>query len=268
MRTVHVVVPGGIDDLAKPSGGNVYDRRICGGLASLGWDVHEHEWTAGGRWPDDEAQRALARVIADMPDGAVVLVDGLIGSTVPAVLVPHSRRLRWSCSSIFRSATGHQGTRSPTPGTASAPCWLPRPRSSRRAGGRATCFLTCTRCGQTTLRLPSPAPTPPNSRRARLTAVSCSALPRSPRTRDTTSCSRPSPPSPIFLGVVSLSEPRSGSVNSPISCSAGRKKPALAIGSCSPARAPAQNSTGLMPPRTSSSFLRSGRPTGWSSPRR
>jgi glycosyltransferase involved in cell wall biosynthesis len=93
MRTVHVVVPGGIDDPAKPSGGNVYDRRICDGLAALGWDVHEHEVDGGWPWPDDDAQRAVARVIADMPDGAVVLIDALIASTVPDVLVPHARRL-------------------------------------------------------------------------------------------------------------------------------------------------------------------------------
>ena len=28
-RTVHVVVPGDIDDPARPSGGNAYDRRVC-----------------------------------------------------------------------------------------------------------------------------------------------------------------------------------------------------------------------------------------------
>ena len=33
---VHVVVPDGIDDTELPSGGNVYDRRVCGGLAELG----------------------------------------------------------------------------------------------------------------------------------------------------------------------------------------------------------------------------------------
>jgi glycosyltransferase involved in cell wall biosynthesis len=93
MRTVHVVVPGGIDDSARPSGGNVYDRRICNGLATLGWDVREYAVDGGWPWPDDEAQRALDRVIASMPDGAVVLIDGLIASTVPAVLVPHARRL-------------------------------------------------------------------------------------------------------------------------------------------------------------------------------
>ena len=93
MRTVHIVVPGGIDDPMRPSGGNVYDRRICNGLTALGWDVHEHAVDGGSPWPDGDAQRALARVIADVPDGAVVLIDGLIASTGPAVLVPHARRL-------------------------------------------------------------------------------------------------------------------------------------------------------------------------------
>ena len=93
MKTVHVVVPGGIDDPAAPSGGNVYDRRICDGLVALGWDVHEHAVDGGWPWPDDEAHRALGRVIAELPDGAVVLIDGLIASTVPALLVPHAHRL-------------------------------------------------------------------------------------------------------------------------------------------------------------------------------
>ncbi|HTC69079.1 MAG TPA: glycosyltransferase family 4 protein [Acidothermaceae bacterium] len=93
MRTVHVVVPGGIDDPARPSGGNVYDRRICDGLAALGWGVHEHAVDGGWPWPDADACRALDHVIAKLPDGAVVLIDGLIASTVPAVLVPHAHRL-------------------------------------------------------------------------------------------------------------------------------------------------------------------------------
>ena len=41
MTVVHVVVPDGVDDPARPSGGNTYDRRLCTGLAALGWDVHE-----------------------------------------------------------------------------------------------------------------------------------------------------------------------------------------------------------------------------------
>ena len=31
---LHVVVPDGVDDPARPSGGNTYDRRLCTGLAA------------------------------------------------------------------------------------------------------------------------------------------------------------------------------------------------------------------------------------------
>ncbi|WP_407341334.1 glycosyltransferase family 4 protein [Pengzhenrongella phosphoraccumulans] len=94
MTAVHVVVPDAIDDPLRPSGGNVYDRRVCRGLAALGWSVHEK--AVPGAWPraDLAARRELSRAIADLPDGAVVLVDGLIASSVPDVLVPEAARLR------------------------------------------------------------------------------------------------------------------------------------------------------------------------------
>ena len=50
---VHLVWPAGIADLAAPSGGNVYDRRVSAGLSSLGWDVREI--LAGGDWPRPDA---------------------------------------------------------------------------------------------------------------------------------------------------------------------------------------------------------------------
>ena len=75
---VHFIVPEGIDDPARPSGGNTYDRRVRDGLAALGWTVHEHGIDALERIPDD----------------AVVLLDGLIASPAPDVLVPHAGRLR------------------------------------------------------------------------------------------------------------------------------------------------------------------------------
>ena len=91
---VHVVVPEGIDDPARPSGGNVYDRRVCRGLAALGWAVHEH--AVPGDWPraGTAGHAALARAVRGIPDGAVVLHDGLIASTAPEALVPEARRLR------------------------------------------------------------------------------------------------------------------------------------------------------------------------------
>lgn len=94
MNTVYVVVPDGIDDPSRPSGGNTYDRRVCDGLAAAGWSVHER--AVPGPWPgpDAAAGRALAAVVADVPDGAVVMVDGLIASAMPDVLVPEAGRLR------------------------------------------------------------------------------------------------------------------------------------------------------------------------------
>jgi glycosyltransferase involved in cell wall biosynthesis len=94
MSSVHLVVPDTIDDASRPSGGNVYDRRLHRGLRELRWLVHEHR--AVGAWPDAgaEARGALAAVVAQIPDGGVVVVDGLIGSAVPELLVPHADRLR------------------------------------------------------------------------------------------------------------------------------------------------------------------------------
>jgi hypothetical protein len=88
MTAVHVVVPEDIDDPARPSGGNTYDRRVCAGLAAIGWSVHEHAVPGSWPWPDAVARATLKNVIAAIPDDAVVLLDGLIASAVPDVLVP------------------------------------------------------------------------------------------------------------------------------------------------------------------------------------
>ena len=59
-----------------------------------GWQVIEHVAPGSWPWPDPAAEHALARMIAGIVDGAVVLIDGLIASSVPAVLVPEADRLR------------------------------------------------------------------------------------------------------------------------------------------------------------------------------
>ncbi|GAB1640283.1 glycosyltransferase family 4 protein [Krasilnikovia sp. MM14-A1259] len=91
-RALHVVLPGDIDDPAAPSGGNRYDRRVCDVLA----DTRElHEIAVAGDWPrpGPAAERALADALDELPDGADVLLDGLLAG-VPDVLVPAARRLR------------------------------------------------------------------------------------------------------------------------------------------------------------------------------
>jgi glycosyltransferase involved in cell wall biosynthesis len=86
VKTLHFVVPAGIDDQARPSGGNTYDRRVRRGLAAAGWTVLAHEISG----PD----AALAQALGRIPDGSVVLLDGLVASPAADVLVPESRRLR------------------------------------------------------------------------------------------------------------------------------------------------------------------------------
>jgi glycosyltransferase involved in cell wall biosynthesis len=92
-RTVHVVLPGGVDDPATPSGGNRYDRRVCDGLRP---ECDVHEIAIPGAWPRPEppARQSLARSLADLPDAATVLLDGLVAGGVPDVLEPEAKRLR------------------------------------------------------------------------------------------------------------------------------------------------------------------------------
>jgi len=94
VRPLHVVVPADIDDPARPSGGNAYDRRVCHALPAAGRAVHEI--AVAGAWPEpDAADRAeLDRRLAEVPDGADVLLDGLVGCAAPDALAPHARRLR------------------------------------------------------------------------------------------------------------------------------------------------------------------------------
>lgn len=94
VRAVHVVVPDGLDDPARPSGGNRYDRRLCTELAASGWSVHEHP--VAGAWPHPAGPDldALARLLGALPDRAVALVDGLVASAAPEVIGAHGGRLR------------------------------------------------------------------------------------------------------------------------------------------------------------------------------
>lgn len=94
MTVLHALVPDGFDDPARPSGGNGYDRRICDGLASLGWDVRRHRVAGGWPEPSAAARDRLAELVGSLPAGAVLLVDGLLAASAPDVLAAHAARLR------------------------------------------------------------------------------------------------------------------------------------------------------------------------------
>jgi glycosyltransferase involved in cell wall biosynthesis len=81
--TVHLVVPAGFAD--RPSGGNVYDRRVRAGLVGLGLDVVTHEVASA---------LEVAAALPAVPDGATVLVDSLVVSWAAEPLLAETARLR------------------------------------------------------------------------------------------------------------------------------------------------------------------------------
>jgi glycosyltransferase involved in cell wall biosynthesis len=91
---VHVVVPAGFDDPGQPTGGNIYDRRVCAGLAEVGFQVLVRTVAAAWPVPGSGGRADLARIVAAIGDGETVLIDGLIASPTAAQLLPHTGRIR------------------------------------------------------------------------------------------------------------------------------------------------------------------------------
>ncbi len=83
-QPIEFVVPAGIDDPARPSGGNRYDRRVIDSLRAIGRVVHEHRI---------EGPADLQPLLTGLPDHAVVVVDGLLGSAAPEALQRAAERL-------------------------------------------------------------------------------------------------------------------------------------------------------------------------------
>jgi glycosyltransferase involved in cell wall biosynthesis len=100
-------VPG---DLATPTGGYAYDRRMMTELGDLGWRIDLLDLGEGFPWPD-EATRATAqsRLLA-IPAGRSIVVDGLALGVLPETasqlagrnpllaLVHHPLALEWGLS--------------------------------------------------------------------------------------------------------------------------------------------------------------------------
>jgi glycosyltransferase involved in cell wall biosynthesis len=104
---VYAVLPADVDDPRRPSGGNVYDRRILtalgavvasgsAGLGGLAAPDAVVEIPAAGAWPSPSPAdlAALADALAAVPTGATVLLDGLVACAAPTVVVSEAARLR------------------------------------------------------------------------------------------------------------------------------------------------------------------------------
>ncbi|HEV2702002.1 MAG TPA: glycosyltransferase family 4 protein [Steroidobacteraceae bacterium] len=90
-RALEFIVPG---DINAATGGYGYDRRIIAGLRALGWKVSVHGLSDSFPQPTAAALTDANEVLAQLPEQALVLVDGLAGGAMPQLLRVHATRLR------------------------------------------------------------------------------------------------------------------------------------------------------------------------------
>jgi glycosyltransferase involved in cell wall biosynthesis len=73
-------VPG---DLATPTGGYAYDRRMIAGLRQLGWTVELIDLGDGFPHPDAATRASAAARLASVPQGQLIVIDGLAFGVLP-----------------------------------------------------------------------------------------------------------------------------------------------------------------------------------------
>jgi glycosyltransferase involved in cell wall biosynthesis len=100
-------VPG---DLATPTGGYGYDRRMMAELRDLGWQIDLLDLGEGFPWPDEMTRTAARTRLSAVPAGRAIVIDGLALGVLPEAalqlagrnpllaLVHHPLALEWGLS--------------------------------------------------------------------------------------------------------------------------------------------------------------------------
>ncbi|WP_181708428.1 glycosyltransferase family 4 protein [Chthonobacter rhizosphaerae] len=84
-------IPG---DLHQRTGGYGYDRRLMAALAAGGLPVRHLRLAVGFPAPTRVDLQHADAALADLPDGATVLIDGLAYAAMPDAMTRHAGRLR------------------------------------------------------------------------------------------------------------------------------------------------------------------------------
>jgi glycosyltransferase involved in cell wall biosynthesis len=86
-----LILPG---DPATLTGGYIYDRRISAGLREQGWSVRVHGLDPSFPQPTSAALEDARQRLQDLPDGRLVVIDGLALGGMPELVEAEARRLR------------------------------------------------------------------------------------------------------------------------------------------------------------------------------
>ena len=90
MTSVDFIVPG---DIGTLTGGYIYDRRIVEGLRASGWMTTVHSLDTSFPAPTRRAVREARDVLAAIPSGRPVVIDGLALGGSASILRPAAQRL-------------------------------------------------------------------------------------------------------------------------------------------------------------------------------
>ena len=112
MAEVVFAFPG---DLATPTGGYRYDRRVMDELRALRWDVRPLSLPADFPDPSEASLAEAERQLAATPPDAVLLIDGLAFGALPAALID---RLDRRIVALVHHALGLETGLSPARATA------------------------------------------------------------------------------------------------------------------------------------------------------
>lgn len=84
-------VPGDIETL---TGGTIYDKKVMSELRAAGWTVEHLQWPASFPFPSSDDLATVTASLAGLPDGALVLIDGLAFGAMPRKAAAEAERLR------------------------------------------------------------------------------------------------------------------------------------------------------------------------------
>lgn len=84
VRRLAFAVPG---DLATPTGGYAYDRRMIAELERLGWQIDVVDLGEGFPWPSDETRAKAWLRLSDVPPGRTIVIDGLAFGVLPEAVL-------------------------------------------------------------------------------------------------------------------------------------------------------------------------------------